>query len=140
MPASTTRPTTSATPWPNTAPTGVDVYFDNVGGPILDIVLSRLAYQGRVALCGAISVYNETSKPPGPGNYLNLIQQRGTMQGFIAFDRWGQFEEIRDTVKEWADEGLIKHYSQVYDGLESTVDALNALFTGANIGKVMVKP
>jgi NADPH-dependent curcumin reductase CurA len=121
-------------------PKGVNVYFDNVGGPILDAVLGRLAFQGRVALCGAISVYNDEHKPPGPANYLNLISRRGTMQGFIAFDHWGRYDEICDTLRTWVDDGQLRHFVDIYEGLESTVDALNALFTGANTGKVIVRP
>jgi NADPH-dependent curcumin reductase CurA len=120
-------------------PKRVDVFFDNVGGRVLDAVLGRLAFGGRVVLCGAISVYNETTKPPGPANYLNLIQQRGRMQGFIAFDHWGRYDEIMAALHGWVDAGELRHVEHVYDGLESSVDALNALFTGANTGKVVVR-
>lgn len=95
--------------------------------------------KGRVVLCGAISVYNDTHKPPGPANYLNLIQQRGRMEGFISFDYWDRYDEICAQLEEWADAGQLQWRADVHDGLDSTVDALNTLFTGTNIGKVMVK-
>lgn len=120
-------------------PKRVDVYFDNVGGRVLDAVLGRLAMHARVVLCGAISVYNDTHKPPGPANYLNLIQQRARMEGFIAFDSWGRYDEICDQLRVWVDEGRMKWRAHVHDGLDATVDALNSLFTGDNIGKVMVR-
>ncbi len=120
-------------------PKGVDVYFDNVGGPILDVVLGRLARGARIALCGAIAVYNESRKPPGPSNYLNLIGKRARMEGFIAMDHWGRFEEIRERLGQWVADGELRHVEHYWDGLEASVDALNALFTGANTGKVVVR-
>jgi NADPH-dependent curcumin reductase CurA len=120
-------------------PKGVDVYFDNVGGRVLDAVLGRIAQHGRVVLCGSISAYNETHKPPGPANYINLISRRGRMEGFIALDHWGRFPEIADTLRGWVETGQVRHVEHYFDGLESSVDALNALFTGANTGKVIVR-
>ena len=76
-------------------PKRVDVFFDNVGGPVLDAVLARLANGGRVVLCGAISSYNDDHRPPGPANYLNLIQRRASMRGFLTLDHWGRFGEIQ---------------------------------------------
>jgi NADPH-dependent curcumin reductase CurA len=120
-------------------PKRVDVYFDNVGGRVLDAVLGRLAQNGRVALCGSISAYNETHKPPGPANYINLISRRGRMEGFIALDHWGRFPEIMDVLRGWVESGRLRHVEHYFEGLESSVDALNALFTGANTGKVIVR-
>jgi NADPH-dependent curcumin reductase CurA len=120
-------------------PQRVDVYFDNVGGRVLDAVLGRLAFGARVVLCGAISAYNESSKPPGPSNYLNLIQQRARMEGFIAFDHWGRFDEIMAALRGWVEAGELRHVEHTYEGFEAAVDALNALFTGANTGKVIVR-
>ncbi len=120
-------------------PRGVDVYFDNVGGRVLDAVLGRIAQHGRVALCGSISSYNDVHKPPGPANYLNLISRRGRMEGFIALDHWGRFDEIKAVLRGWVTEGRLRHVEHYFDGLESSVDALNALFTGANTGKVIVR-
>jgi NADPH-dependent curcumin reductase CurA len=117
----------------------VDVYFDNVGGPILDAVLRRINQGGRVVLCGAISAYNETEKPPGPANYINLISRRASMQGFIALDHWGRFDEIQQRLSRWVEDGELRPVEQYFEGLESSIDALNALFTGANVGKVIVR-
>jgi NADPH-dependent curcumin reductase CurA len=120
-------------------PKRVDVYFDNVGGAVLDAVLGELNNYGRVALCGAISVYNDTGRPPGPSNYLNLISRRGTMQGFLALDWISRYPTSSAILGEWVKEGRIRHHESFYDGIESSVDALNALFTGANIGKVILR-
>jgi NADPH-dependent curcumin reductase CurA len=120
-------------------PKRIDVYFDNVGGPILDACLGRLNMNGRVVLCGAISVYNDHGRPPGPSNYLNLIQRCGRMEGFITFDSWDRFREISATLGEWVAAGELKWTAQYFDGLESAPDALNAMFTGANTGKIIVR-
>jgi NADPH-dependent curcumin reductase CurA len=120
-------------------PKGVDVFFDNTGGPILDAVLGRLAMRGRVVLCGSISSYNEAHKPPGPANYLNLIARRGRMEGFISWDSWGRWGEITAQLAQWIDEGRLQHRSHIYEGLDSAPHALNAMFTGENIGKIVVR-
>jgi NADPH-dependent curcumin reductase CurA len=117
----------------------VDVFFDNVGGEVLDAVLSRLAVHARVVLCGAISTYNDTEKAPGPSNYLNLIQQRASMTGFLALDDVPRFNEIGAQLRAWEQEGTLRYHAEVFDGLESSVDALNAMFTGANTGKIVIK-
>jgi NADPH-dependent curcumin reductase CurA len=119
-------------------PTGVNVYFDNVGGEILDAVLGRLAPKARVVLCGVISSYL-TGAHPGPANYVNLLSKTATMQGFNALDEWTHFDEAFEALRDWEQKGLLRHRETVYDGLESGVDALNGLFTGANIGKTLVK-
>jgi NADPH-dependent curcumin reductase CurA len=120
-------------------PKRVDVFFDNTGGPILDHVLGRLADHARVVLCGAISSYNDHHKPPGPRNYLNLIARRARMEGFISWDHWGRWGEITDTLGAWVAEGRLRHRSHVFEGLESGPHALNAMFTGENIGKVVIR-
>jgi NADPH-dependent curcumin reductase CurA len=119
-------------------PRGVDVYFDNVGGPILDAVLGRLAPKARVVLCGVISSYL-TGEHPGPSNYVNILAKTATMQGFNALDEWGRFEEAFAALGKWESEGLLVHRETIFEGIESCVDALNGLFTGANIGKMLVK-
>jgi NADPH-dependent curcumin reductase CurA len=120
-------------------PDRVDVYYDNVGGPILDAVLGGLNMGGRVVLCGAIAVYNEKGRPAGPANYLNLIARRGTMRGFITLDYWDRFEECFTQLRQWAADGSLRWREQIVDGLEHAPDALNLLFTGGNMGKVIVK-
>ena len=117
---------------------GVDVYFDNVGGDILNAVLGRLASKARVVLCGVISSYL-TGEHPGPANYVNLLAKTATMQGFNALDEWAHFDEAFEALRGWEQQGLLVHRETVYDGLESSIDALNGLFTGANIGKMLVK-
>ncbi|KWX68459.1 NADP-dependent oxidoreductase [Mycobacterium sp. NAZ190054] len=119
-------------------PRGVDVYFDNVGGPILDAVLGRLAQKARVVLCGVISSYL-TGEHPGPANYVNLLAKTALMQGFNALDEWGRFDEAFAALRSWEEQGLLTHRETIYDGIESCVDALNGLFTGANIGKTLVR-
>jgi NADPH-dependent curcumin reductase CurA len=117
---------------------GVNVYFDNVGGPILDAVLGRLAHKGRVVLCGVISSYL-TGEHPGPANYVNLLARTGLMQGFNALDEWGRFDEAFASLRQWEADGRLVHRQTIFEGIESCVDALNGLFTGANIGKTLVK-
>ncbi|GBE66735.1 NADP-dependent oxidoreductase [Mycobacterium sp. MFM001] len=119
-------------------PRGVNVYFDNVGGPILDAVLGRLAPKARVVLCGVISSYL-TGEHPGPANYVNLLSKTALMQGFNALDEWGRFDEAFAALRRWEQEGLLAHRETVYKSIESCVDALNGLFTGANIGKMLVQ-
>ena len=117
----------------------VDVFFDNVGGDVLDAVLSRLALRARVVLCGAIAGYNDPVKPPGPSNYLNLIQQRASMTGFLALDEIPRFGEIGDQLRAWVDDGRLRYQAHYFDGLGTAVDALNAMFTGANTGKIIIR-
>lgn len=120
-------------------PDRIDVYFDNVGGPVLDACLGRLARNGRVVLCGAISAYNEIRRPPGPSHYVNLIQRRGRMEGFLSLDHWDRMPEVAEILTGWLVEGRLRFRTQRYDGLGAAVEALNALFTGANIGKVVIQ-
>ena len=119
-------------------PRGVNVYFDNVGGPILNAVLGRIAPKARVVLCGVISSYL-TGEHPGPANYVNLLAKTASMQGFNALDEWNRFDEAFGDLRRWEHEGSLRHRETVFGGLESCVDALNGLFTGANIGKMLVK-
>ena len=120
-------------------PDRIDVYFDNVGGPILDAVLDRLAMHARVVLCGAIAIYNEHGRPPGPANYFQLINRRARMEGFLSLDYWDRFGEVAGTLGTWMAEGKLTYRTEVYEGLDSAVDALNALFTGANTGKTVIR-
>ena len=120
-------------------PKRIDVVFDNVGGPVLDACLARLANGGRVVLCGAISSYNDAHRPPGPANYLNLIQRRASMRGFLSLDHWGRFAEVAAVLAGWVGEGKLRYRVEQFDGLESAVDALNAMFVGANTGKIVIK-
>lgn len=119
-------------------PGGIDLYFDNVGGEILDTCLAQIALRGRVVLCGAISTYNDSGKVAGPGNYRALIARRGRMEGFIILDHVSRFPEAQAAMFGWLAEGKLRHAEHVVKGLESAPDALNLLFTGGNTGKVIV--
>jgi NADPH-dependent curcumin reductase len=120
-------------------PEGIDLYFDNVGGEILDICLAQLAMRGRVALCGAIASYNDTERPSGPANYRYLITRRGRMEGFIVLDYADRYLEAQAAIAGWLAEGSLRHSEHVVRGLEHAPDALNMLFTGGNTGKVVVE-
>ena len=120
-------------------PQGVDLYFDNVGGVILNTVLAQLAMRGRVVLCGAIAAYNATEQLPGPANYINLIPRRGRMEGFIILDYGDRFPQAQGEILTWLLEGKLKHDEHIVEGLEHAPEALNLLFTGGNTGKVVVK-
>lgn len=119
-------------------PDRVDVFFDNVGGPILDAVLGRINDNGRIAMCGIISSYL-TGEHPGPSNYTALLARTARMQGFNTLHNWGRFEEAFAALKTWEAEGKLVHKAHVFDGLDHAVDALNGLFLGANIGKTVLQ-
>ncbi|OBK70332.1 NADP-dependent oxidoreductase [Mycobacterium sp. 1274761.0] len=119
-------------------PGGVDLYFDNVGGSILNDCLANLAMRGRVVLCGAISTYTSDAPPPGPSNYLNLLVRRGRMEGFIILDYLDRFPAAQTEMAGWIAEGKIKSAEHVIEGLEQAPDALNLLFSGGNTGKLIV--
>ena len=121
------------------APGGIDLYFDNVGGEILDACLGQLAMRGRVVLCGAIATYNDRGSVRGPANYRSLIIRRGRMEGFIIIDYLGRFPEAQAEMAGWLASGQIKSAAHVVEGLERAPEALNLLFTGGNTGKVIVQ-
>lgn len=118
---------------------GIDVYFDNVGGEILDLCLDRLAMNARVVLCGGISRYNATEPLPGPKNYFNLIFRRARMEGFIVLDYIPRFPEAITEMRQWLAEGKLKQPITVIEGFRELPRALIRLFEGYNIGKLMVR-
>jgi len=120
-------------------PDGINVYFDNVGGPILDAALGELAMRGRVVICGAISGYNADELPAGPRKYLNLLIKRGRMEGFIIFDYLGRAGEAIKDIAAWAMAGKIKDRVETEEGLENAPKALQRIFKGENMGKQVVK-
>jgi NADPH-dependent curcumin reductase CurA len=120
-------------------PKGIDVYFDNVGGEILDAALASLAMRGRVVLCGAISRYSDDRPGPGPINYLNLLMRRGRMEGFIVIDYMPRATEAVAALAGWLREGKLKDRVDVQEGFERAPAALARLFTGENRGKQLVK-
>ncbi|MEO9221251.1 MAG: NADP-dependent oxidoreductase [Mycobacteriaceae bacterium] len=120
-------------------PDRVDVYFDNVGGPILDAALGRIAMHARVVLCGVISSYL-SGEHPGPANYVRLLATRARMEGFNSLDHYGRFDEANAELRRLYDAGQLTYRSTVFEGLDQAVPALNALFQGANIGKAFLRP
>lgn len=120
-------------------PDGIDVFYDNVGGPILEAALDHLALNARIVLCGAISTYNDAEPTPGPSNLFNLISKRARMEGFIVLDHLDRFPEVAMQLAVWGAEGLIQHRVQRVDGLRQAPEALRMLFSGANNGKLIVK-
>ncbi|WP_437691021.1 NADP-dependent oxidoreductase [Sorangium sp. So ce176] len=120
-------------------PSGIDVYFDNVGGAILDAALAELAMRGRVVVCGAIGDYNASELPAGPRNYLNLLIRRGRMEGFIVSDYFNRLGEAIPDLGAWVSSGKIKNRVDVQEGLEKAPATLNRLFTSANVGKQLLK-
>jgi NADPH-dependent curcumin reductase CurA len=121
------------------APDGIDLYFDNVGGEILDACLGQLALRGRVVLCGAIATYNDRGSIRGPANYRSLIIRRGRMEGFLILDYLGRFPDAQMEMAGWLASGQIKSAEHIVEGLERAPEALNLLFTGGNTGKVIVQ-
>jgi NADPH-dependent curcumin reductase len=122
-----------------TCPEGIDVFFDNVGGEILDAVLAQINLHARIALCGAISQYDTAELSPGPRNFLNLIPQRGRVEGFILLDYRDRFPEGILQLVQWVQEGRIRYAEDVVEGLENAPAALRTLFSGQNTGKLIVK-
>ena len=120
-------------------PKGIDVYFDNVGGDILDACLARLAMHGRVAICGSISQYNATGPIKGPSNYMSLLVNRGRMQGFLVFDYADRYAGAVAEMVGWMQGGQLKTREQVVEGLETFPDTLLMLFRGENTGKLVLK-
>jgi len=120
-------------------PDGIDIFFDNVGGEILDEALARLRPNGRVVLCGGTSRYLANDLPPGPKNYLNLVMVNGRMEGLLARDYAGRFPEARATMAEWIRSGQLRSLEDVVVGLENAPSALARLFSGANRGKQLLK-
>lgn len=122
-----------------TCPKGIDVYFDNVGGEILDAVLKRLRLKARIVLCGGISQYNATGPVSGPANYLALISARAKMEGFVVIDYLDRADEALAEIVPWMLAGKIKQQSDVIDGIDNFVVALNRLFEGKNHGKQLLQ-
>ncbi|AZE60278.1 MULTISPECIES: NADP-dependent oxidoreductase [Pseudomonas fluorescens group] len=120
-------------------PKGVDVYFDNVGGDILDAVLSRLALKARVVICGAISQYNNKEAVKGPANYLSLLVNRARMEGFVVMDHAANFPAAGQEMAGWMAQGKLKSKEDIVEGLETFPETLMKLFNGENFGKLVLK-
>ena len=120
-------------------PKGIDIYFDNVGGEILETALSLLARRARVIICGAISQYNSTTGMVGPRNYMSLLVNHALMEGFVVFDYAERYAEGMKALTGWTIEGKLKAREDVVDGLDTFPDTLLKLFRGENFGKLVIK-
>ena len=120
-------------------PKGIDVFFDNVGGDILDAALANLALHARVVICGAISQYNSTTGIKGPSNYLSLLVNRASMTGMVVTDYMGRAGDARATMSDWIKEGKLKTREHIVDGLNTFPETLLMLYNGQNQGKLMIK-
>jgi NADPH-dependent curcumin reductase CurA len=120
-------------------PKGVDVYFDNVGGDILDAVLTQLARGARIVICGAISQYNNTTPIKGPSNYLSLLVNRASMKGMVVFDNADRYGEAAREMAGWMAAGKLKSREDIVEGFETFPETLLKLFKGENTGKLVLK-
>jgi NADPH-dependent curcumin reductase CurA len=120
-------------------PDGIDLYFDNVGGEILDAVLGLINVRARIVICGTISQANATELVPGPYNFRNILTQRARIEGFIVLDYVDRFQKAIEDLRKWLAEGKIKYRVDLVDGLENVPRAINKLFDGGNKGKLIVK-
>jgi NADPH-dependent curcumin reductase CurA len=121
-------------------PDGIDVYFDNVGGDILDAALTRLAMNARVVICGAISQYNNSTPVTGPSNYLSLLVRRARMEGFVVFDYAKRYAQAGQEIAGWIGEGRLKVKEHVVKGsVDDFPETLQMLFRGENVGKLVLE-
>ncbi|MDP2448841.1 MAG: NADP-dependent oxidoreductase [Polaromonas sp.] len=120
-------------------PKGVDIYFDNVGGDILDAVLTRITRGARIIICGAISQYNNTTPVKGPANYLSLLVNRARMEGIVVFDYADRYPQAIAEMAGYLKEGKMKSKEDVVDGLENFPETLLKLFNGENFGKLVLR-
>ena len=121
------------------APGGVDVYFDNVGGPITDAVFTKLNVDARVAVCGQIAHYNDEGVPTGPRKLPLLIASRAKVEGLLVSDYATRFDAAREQLETWVGSGELDHRETVVEGLENAPDAFLGLFSGDNVGKQVVR-
>lgn len=121
-------------------PDGIDVYFDNVGGEILDICLGLINLRARIVICGAISQYNNTTAIKGPANYLSLLVNRARMQGMVVFDYADRYHLAAQEMATWMHQGKLKSREDIVHGLETFPQALLKLFSGENFGKLVLEP
>ena len=120
-------------------PKGIDIFFDNVGGAILDGALTKLRMNARVVICGAISQYNTTTKLKGPSNYLSLLVNRASMKGMVVFDYKQYYPKAIADYMKWTKAGLIKSKEDTYEGIENFNKTFLRLFSGDKIGKLILK-
>jgi NADPH-dependent curcumin reductase CurA len=120
-------------------PNGIDIYFDNVGGAILDAALAHLARGARIVICGAISQYNNTGPIPGPRNYMSLLTNRATMKGMLVLDYVDRYAQAAAEMAGWMAAGNLKSREDIVEGLATFPKTLLKLFKGENSGKLMLK-
>jgi NADPH-dependent curcumin reductase CurA len=120
-------------------PQGINIYFDNVGGDILEAALANLARGARVVICGAISQYNVTGPVQGPRNYLSLLVHRATMKGMLVFDYADRYAQAAREMAGWMAAGQLKSREDIVAGLETFPDTFLKLFKGENRGKLLLK-
>ncbi len=120
-------------------PDGIDINFENVGGQIMDEVIARLNDFSRMPLCGLISRYNDTEPTPGPYNFENLLMRRTLLKGFIILDYLDRFPEGMEAMAGWLMAGKLKFETDIVDGLEKAPGSLERLFTGKNLGKLVLR-
>lgn len=120
-------------------PNGVDIYFDNVGGEILDTVLTRINMKARIIICGAISQYNNTTAIKGPSNYLALLVNRAKMEGIVVFDYVKRYPEAIKEMSQWMAQGQFHTREDIVQGLDEFPNALQMLFNGRNFGKLVLQ-
>ncbi len=119
-------------------PDGVDLYFENTGGPVQHITFGRMNAHGRIIVCGMIADYNTDKPAPGP-NWINIIRRRLTIQGFAMPDHWDNVPAMTEKLSAYLMGGKIKYRAHTLNGLESAIEGINLLFTGGNTGKLMVE-
>jgi NADPH-dependent curcumin reductase len=122
-----------------TCPSGIDVFFDNVGGEILDAALANLAPHARIVICGAVSQYNATAGVQGPKNYMMLLVARARMEGFVVFDYATRYAEAAAEMLRWVKDGKLASREHIVEGIGSFPAALLKLFAGENFGKLLLK-
>ncbi len=120
-------------------PDGIDIYFDNVGGEILDIALGRINRKARIVICGAISQYNNTDGIKGPSNYLSLLVNRARMEGFVVMDYAKQYKNAAMEMAQWMAAGKLKNKVHIEEGIENFPEVLLRLFNGNKMGKLVLK-
>lgn len=119
--------------------TGIDLYFDNVGGEVLNAALGNIAVNGHVVLCGGISQYNATTRPPGPSNYMNLLVRRARMSGVVVSDYSSEYQRARVQLAQWVKQGkLVAPQTRVSGGLAEFPSVFAMLFSGENFGKLLL--
>ncbi|MEP5766090.1 MAG: NADP-dependent oxidoreductase [Halieaceae bacterium] len=120
-------------------PNGIDVYFDNVGGPLLEVVLEHIAPGARIPFCGAVADYARQGAGGGPSNLFQLVTQCATLQGFLTHTQVDRYPEARAQLSEWVASGELKNHEHMYQGVEQCGIAFSDMFAGKNFGKTVVK-